>query len=141
LNDFTEGKYSEVIDDSSVKDSKQIKRVILTSGKVYYNLLTHKDINEITDTAIVRIEQYYPFPGDAIKSILSKYSGAAEIYWVQEEPENMGAWNFMFPKLLKLAGKKQKIKYVGRNESPSPAAGSSKMYQKNQDILVNNAFK
>jgi 2-oxoglutarate dehydrogenase complex dehydrogenase (E1) component-like enzyme len=108
---------------------------------VFYNLLTHKEINEISDTAIVRIEQYYPFPEKEIKAIIKKYSNASEIFWVQEEPENMGAWNFMFPRLLKLAAKKHTIKYIGRKESPSPAPGSSKMYQKNQDILVNDAFK
>jgi 2-oxoglutarate dehydrogenase E1 component len=141
INEFTEGGYKLVIDDDKVDDTKKIKRVLLTSGKLYYNLLTHKDINEITDTAIVRIEQYYPFPEKEIKEVIKKYSSAAEIFWVQEEPENMGAWNFMFPRLLKLVTKKHKIKYVGRNESPSPAAGSSKMYQENQDKLVNNAFK
>ncbi len=140
-NDFTEGKFLELIDDETIKEAKQVKRILLTSGKVYYNLLTHKDINEIKDTAIIRIEQYYPFPTESIKAILSKYSNASEIFWVQEEPENMGAWNFMFPKLLKLVSKKQKIKYIGRSESPSPAAGSSKMFQKNQEALINNAFK
>ena len=131
----------EVIDDNSIKDKKSINRVVLTSGKVYYELLKYKEINEITDTAIVRLEQYYPYPGNQIREILKSYPSAKKVNWVQEEPQNMGAWNFLYPRLMNDLAKGQKINYVGKPESPSPSPGSAKIFNQMQEDLVKKAFK
>jgi 2-oxoglutarate dehydrogenase E1 component len=142
IKEFTESEFMEVIDDDSVKDNNDIKRVILTSGKVYYDLIRYREINEINDTAIVRVEQYYPYPGDRLNEILQSYDKAKIINWVQEEPKNMGAWGFMYPRLVEKNIKSyQKLTYVGRTESPSPASGSMKIHNKHQDDLLKAAFK
>ncbi len=142
VNEFTEGTFREVIDDLDTPGNvEKIKRVLLTSGKVYYDLIRYRDINNIEDTAIVRVEQLYPFPANVIEQILKKYSNAKEVNWVQEEPKNMGAWYFMFPRLTEILSKGQKLKYIGRTESPSPASGSGKLHAQQQEELVKDAFK
>ncbi len=139
-SEFTDSEFQSVINDSSA-EKNQVKKIILTSGKVFYDLLRYKEINNITDTAIVRIEQYYPYPLNEIDSIVKSYPNAEIVHWVQEEPKNMGAWYFMFPRLLEQLQSKLKIKYVGRPESPSPASGSLKIFQKQQERLVKEAFE
>ncbi|MFA3781522.1 multifunctional oxoglutarate decarboxylase/oxoglutarate dehydrogenase thiamine pyrophosphate-binding subunit/dihydrolipoyllysine-residue succinyltransferase subunit [Melioribacteraceae bacterium 4301-Me] len=141
INDFTSGKFWEVIDDASIKDKSKIKNLIFTSGKIYYELISERDLMKNIDTAIIRIEQYYPFPQNEIKSILEIYPNAEKIKWVQEEPQNMGAWNFIYIKFLELGIDIKKIKYVGRPESPSPAPGSTKQYLKSQQELIQKAFR
>jgi 2-oxoglutarate dehydrogenase E1 component len=141
VKEFTGGIFNEVIDDIKFENNyEEIKRVVLTSGKVYYDLIKYQEMNNIADTAIIRVEQLYPFPGERITNLLKKYSKAKIINWVQEEPKNMGAWYFMFPRLLDILGKGQKLKYVGRDESPSPASGSHKMHHLQQEELVKGAF-
>lgn len=141
LVEFTDGEFMEMIDDDTVDNKDGIKRIILTSGKVYYDLVNYREINEITDTAIVRIEQYYPFKVDMLKKIVSGYKNAKNINWVQEEPQNQGAWSFLFPLLLENLPKTKKIKYVGRAASASPASGSTKIHLKTQEELVKKAFR
>jgi 2-oxoglutarate decarboxylase len=141
VKEFTSGKFIEVIDDERNEKVEDIKRVILTSGKVYYDLLKYKELNELNDSVIVRVEQFYPFPQKLLKDVFTKYNKAKIINWVQEEPKNMGAWYFMFPRLLEMLKKTQKIKYVGRPESPSPASGSHKIHNIQQEELVKEAFK
>jgi 2-oxoglutarate dehydrogenase E1 component len=139
IDEFVSGEFQEIIDDEvSGKDS--IERIILTSGKVYYDLLKYKNENEIKNTAIIRVEQYYPFNIELLVNILSKYSQAERIIWVQEEPENMGAWSFIFNRLYdRLPGNKQ-LEYVGRKESPSPASGSNREYHQTQMEFIKRAF-
>ncbi len=98
IKEITNNKFQEIIDDE-IKNKNQIKRVLLTSGKVYYDLLKYKTENSNNDTAIVRIEQYYPFNEKLLLKILEGYSKVEKIYWVQEEPQNMGAWSFLFLRL------------------------------------------
>jgi len=138
--EFTEGKFLQVIDDSTITNHQQISKVILTSGKVYYDLLKYKESDLLNNTAIIRLEQYYPFPEKELKEILSKYNNISDITWVQEEPENMGAWSFLYPRLIKLLQPSQKLNYVGRDESPSPASGSSKHFLYTQEELIKKAF-
>ncbi len=138
--DFTEGTFHPILDDNSVNNVNDINRVLITSGKVYYDLLKYKETNNITNTAIVRLEQYYPFPQIELQEIFNKYSNVSNFIWVQEEPENMGAWNFLFPRFLKLLNNNQNISYVGRKESPSPASGSSKHFLFTQEELIKKAF-
>lgn len=138
--EFTEGKFQEVIDDKTVTDPAKIKRVIFTSGKIYYELQKEKELNSNSDTAIVRIEQFYPFPAEELKSITDKYDKANKFNWVQEEPKNMGAWNFILPRFWDLFRSKFKLNYVGRPESPSPSSGSTKIFTKQQEKLIKSAF-
>ncbi len=124
------------------KDEK-IRRVVLTSGKVYYDLFEARAERKIDDIAIIRVEQYYPFPARELKAELKRYKNA-EVVWCQEEPENMGAWRFIGPKigdlLAELGRRDLRIRYVGRNEAASPAAGYLKIHQKEQKALVDEAL-
>ena len=139
ISDFTSGSFNAILDDDSATKSK-VKKVILTSGKVYYDLLKYKEDNNIEDTAIIRVEQYYPFEKNLILKMIKSYKNAATFRWVQEEPQNMGAWNFIFMRLYDSLPKNHKLEYCGRDESPSPAYGSSKIFQKTQAEIVIKAF-
>jgi len=126
---------------SLAKDDK-IRRVIITSGKVYYDLLEARDAAKITDIAIIRTEQYYPFPERELKAELSRYKNA-EIVWCQEEPKNMGAWFFMQPRiedLMQSIGREDRLRYAGRLEAASPAVGYHKIFEKDQKALVGEAL-
>ncbi len=138
--DFVNGKFMEVIDDAYVGKKKFAERVIITTGKVYYDLLKFRDEHKIDDVAIVRMEQLYPYQSVMIKEILSGYSNAKDVVWVQEEPKNMGAWNFLASRLMNDLAPGQTLRYVGRPESASPAVGSSKKSTKQQIDLVEAAF-
>ncbi len=127
-------KFMEVIDEIDKLD-KKVKRVILCTGKVYYDLLTYRRAQKINDIAIVRVEQLYPTPRKQLEAVLENYKGA-EIYWVQEEPENMGAARFMQIKFAHL-----NLKLVARKSSASPATGYKKMHDQNQARLIADSFK
>jgi len=134
------GEFMEVIDDDT-KEKDKIKKVILTSGKIYYELLKYRNDNKINDTAIVRIEQYYPYPEEKLNSILKSYKSAEKIRWVQEEPENMGAYHFMMRRLM---GDKEifaKFSAVTRNPSASPAPGSFRIWEKTQKDIIEKSFE
>ncbi len=139
IEDFTEGSFKEIIDDDSVDKSK-IKNIILTSGKIYYELNNFREVNKIKDAAIIRIEQYYPFNRELLQNILTGYPDAVMIKWVQEEPKNMGAWSFLFPRLIDIISQNQKVEFVGRKASPSPASGSSKKHFTTQEEIIREAF-
>lgn len=119
------------------------KRVVLCSGKVYYELLQERDAQGITDVAIMRLEQYYPFPEKYLVEVLKPYAHA-EFFWCQEEPMNMGAWNFLDRRLdaiLREIGSKQhQFLYAGRVEAASPATGNSKRHEAEQNQLVRDAL-
>lgn len=123
------------------KDDK-IKRVILTSGKVYYDLFESRLERKIDDVAIIRTEQYYPFPARELLAELKRYKNA-EIVWCQEEPKNMGAWGFMAPyieDLLESLGRPERLRYIGRPAAASPACGYLKMHEKEQKALLEEAL-
>lgn len=141
IKEFTDMEFQPILDDDRVEEKSKIKKLIFTSGKVYYDLIKYQEAEKKVDTAIVRIEQYYPLDLSAIKKIVKSYPGIKKIRWVQEEPKNMGAWNFLFPKFIDVMGSHKKIEYVGKPESPSPAPGSSKMHKKSQDEVIKKAFK
>jgi 2-oxoglutarate dehydrogenase E1 component len=138
--DFINGKFQEVIDDYSIKEKESIRKIILTSGKVYYDLLKYRSEKNIGNTAIVRIEQFYPFKHQQMSRILNSYSNGRKVVWVQEEPQNMGAWNFLSPRLNESISDGQKLFYSGRPEAASPAVGSSKVSNQQQKDLVSEAF-
>lgn len=141
VKEFTDGEFKTIIDDDRVSDKSSITTLIFTSGKIYYDLVKYQEAEQKMNSAIVRIEQYYPLDLDQIKSIIKSYQKVKKIKWVQEEPRNMGAWNFLFPKFLDIMGSKNKIEYVGKPESPSPAPGSLKMHTKSQEEVLKKAFK
>ncbi|MFL6528364.1 MAG: 2-oxoglutarate dehydrogenase E1 component [Chthoniobacterales bacterium] len=130
--DFTGGKFREVIADAETQNAE---RVILCSGKVYYDLVNHRAAQKITNAAIVRVEQLYPFCDDQILDAAGK---AAKIVWCQEEPQNMGGWTFIEPRLRKLFGRE--ISYAGRDASASPAVGALTLHKREQAALIQDAF-
>ena len=146
LKDFDAGTGFKVVipESEKIADSGGVRRVILCSGKVYYDLLLEREKRKINDVALVRLEQYYPFPEDCLSDAIKQYKNA-EVVWCQEEPENMGAWNFLDRKLeamLSKAGiKGKRPSYVGRSAAASPAAGYPKIHSKQIAQFMNEAFK
>ncbi len=135
--DFTDGHFQNIIDDHSV-DKNRIKKIILCSGKVYYDLESYRKIRGYEHIAIIRVEQFYPLDRELFSSILKSYPDEAEITWCQEEPKNMGGWTFIFPYILEFTGKIPK--YVGRKSSASPAVGSLAIHKYEQSIIVSEAL-
>ena len=134
VKEFVSGGFQEVIDDVNV-NQKDVKRVVLTYGKIFYDLLEVQTKKKIKDTALVRMEQLYPFPESQVNAIIKKYKGA-KVVWVQEEPANMGPLSFiqrMMPK--------QQMDFISRKSSASPATGYSKVHKAEQDKIVNQAFE
>ena len=140
VEDFTQGSVALVIDDPAAPDRQKVKRLRFCSGKMYYTLAKARDSQNITDTAIVRIEQFYPFPKKEIQAILSKYPQAKDVAWVQEEPRNRGAWRFLADHLSEILPEHASLTYCGRDEAASPATGSTKMHEKEEKELVAQAF-
>ncbi len=131
--EFLSGRFREVIDDPNA-NPKEIKKVLVCTGKIYYELLEKQEETRRTDIAIVRIEQLYPFPKRQVDDILAKYKDA-QLFWVQEEPENMGAWTFLLRTMRNPA-----VDVISRKATASPATGYGKMHKKEQEELINKAF-
>ncbi|MEI6577745.1 MAG: 2-oxoglutarate dehydrogenase E1 component [Bacteroidota bacterium] len=134
LDDFSNGGFQEVIDDKKV-DPANVERVVFCSGKIYYELVEERLKNGKWDTALVRVEQLYPFPKGQIKSVISRYPNANKHLWVQEEPANMGAWSFILR-----AFKEVPLMLIARPESGSPAVGASALHVQRQRKIVEKAF-
>jgi multifunctional 2-oxoglutarate metabolism enzyme len=139
--DFVNGKFHEILDDNFITDKSRIDRIILTSGKVFYDLKKFRKDNNISGSAIIRVEQYYPFKTELLEKFLSSYPNVKKIIWVQEEPKNMGAWNFISQRIFDVISNGKKLYYAGRPESASPAVGSAKISAQQQKDLVEKAFK
>jgi len=134
IKDFTGGSFNEVLDDPTAS-AKDVTRVVLCSGKVYYDLAEVQQKKKIKDTAIVRIEQLHPFPEKQLKSVLKKYKDA-KLIWAQEEPANMGCLSYILRMMPKYS-----LEVVSRKASASPATGYSKIHKVEQDKIVNKAFE
>jgi len=134
ISDFTKSKFQEVIDDELIKKTK-VKKLILCTGKVYYDLKQYRIQKNIVNIAIVRIEQIYPFPINQITKIIKKYK-CDKICWVQEEPKNMGYWKFISNEL-----EKYELKLLSRKRSASPSTGYFKSHSKEQQSLIKKAFE
>lgn len=137
-----EGKWQPVIDDpKSDSLTKTAERLILCSGKIFVDLIdsTYRQSNE--SNAIIRIEQLYPFPAEELEDLLTNYQGIKELRWVQEEPLNMGAWTYVQPRLIELAGDEVRVTCVGREANASPAEGSTALHAAHHAELVSRAFK
>jgi 2-oxoglutarate dehydrogenase E1 component len=135
VEEFTQGRFMEVVDDSSA-DPSRVRRVVMCSGKVYYELDERRKQEETGAVAIVRLEQFYPFPEEMLTRVLARYRKAKEWVWAQEESQNMGGWTFVEPRLRALG---YAVEYVGRDASASPATGSRRVHLQEQQELVEAA--
>ncbi len=140
LDQLTAGGFQPVIDDSDVADRAAVERLVLCSGKVYYDLIEARKTSAETRVAIVRLEQFYPFPLVRLRGVLATYPNLKQLVWTQEEPRNMGGWGFVEPRLERLLTECQRPIYVGRSSSASPATGSYSVHQLEQQKLVNEAL-
>jgi 2-oxoglutarate dehydrogenase E1 component len=139
--DFTSGGWQRVIDDQTLPGKRtDVKNLTLCSGRIYIDLVTSNLRKGNPDDAIVRVEQLYPFPQKEIEEIIAQYPNLERLIWVQEEPLNMGAWNYLRPQLHQLMNDRLTLHYVGRPESSSPAEGSTTLYRINQQTLIEQAF-
>ena len=142
LEELADGRFDCVIDDSSVV-VKKVKKVILCSGKVFYHLLEERDSKNISNIAIIRIEQLYPFPDKEIDEILTQYKGINEIVWCQEEPRNQGAWynsqHFLRAAAVRLS-EDLSLEYVGRPSSAAPASGYMSVHLEEQKKFIEEAL-
>ncbi len=148
LQEFTQGSFQEIIDDpdfasaavapdSKPRDSRPAGRLILCSGKVYYDLIEYRTKHHVADAAVVRVEQLYPLHRQRLSEIAAHYGGA-KLIWAQEESANMGAWNWIAPQLEEVFGRKPA--YVGRDASASPAVGSLALHKLELTALLKEAF-
>jgi 2-oxoglutarate dehydrogenase E1 component len=135
ISEFTSGGFREVLPDTTV-DPKDVKRVVLCTGKVYYDLEEAREKEKIKNVALVRLEQLHPLPKKQIFELLKSYEGA-EVVWVQEEPENMGYWNY----LLRLLYRELPMGLIARKNSASPATGYNKVHVEEQKNIISKALK
>jgi 2-oxoglutarate dehydrogenase E1 component len=138
LRELAEGEFERVIADREV-NPEQCRKILLCAGKVYYDLLDARRKRQVTDVAILRLEQLYPLSDRELEAALSPYAAAAEVHWVQEEPGNMGAWPFLVRKLgSQVAGRA--LHGISRHESASPATGSNMAHRIEQAQILDQAF-
>jgi 2-oxoglutarate dehydrogenase E1 component len=135
--DLLNGGFREVLDDPKQVDPSRVRRLLICSGKVFYDLHEERERRNLDDVAILRVEQIYPLHEELLASLLGKYRHAATVAWVQEESQNMGAWSFIEPRLRTMG---VSIQYVGRDASASPATGVKKVHEKEQKELVEQAL-
>ncbi len=140
LDDFTGGGFLPVIDDREIEGAEAVERVVLCSGKVYYDLVEARKKAGGEHVAVVRMEQFYPFPLNRLREVLAKYPAAKQLVWAQEEPKNMGGWTFVEQRLESLLPACERPIYVGRAASASPATGSYAIHQAEQARLVAEAL-
>ncbi|MBV9292943.1 MAG: multifunctional oxoglutarate decarboxylase/oxoglutarate dehydrogenase thiamine pyrophosphate-binding subunit/dihydrolipoyllysine-residue succinyltransferase subunit, partial [Frankiales bacterium] len=138
--DFTTGGWQPVIKDDSVAGSDGVRRLVLTTGKVYYDLVKHRGKTGADDVPVLRLEQLYPMPEAALRDAFSAYPGLEEIVWVQEEPANQGAWPYVALNLPEVLSEGVRLRRVSRDASAAPAAGSHNTHETEQDGLLAAAF-
>lgn len=140
LSDFLTGEFKPVIAETEKLDPKQIDRVVLCSGKVYYDLIEARTKNNQKNVAIIRIEQLYPFPEQELSEVLKPYQHVKEIVWCQEEPQNQGAWFPSSHHMWACLNKDQKLSYAGRPAAAAPACGYYDMHNQQQQALIQQAL-
>jgi len=140
LDDCATGRFHRVLPDELDSRSKKVGRVILCSGKLYYDLVKHRQDASREDVAIVRLEQLYPLPKKALLSALEAYPDGISLVWAQEEPENMGAWPYLRVRLGERVFGRWPLSVVSREESASPATGSASSHRMEQQELIQRAF-
>jgi len=141
LSEFTKGKFHTVLPErDEAIDPKEVLRLVMCSGKVYYDLVKQRAEKKLTDVAIIRLEQLYPFPHKALATEFKKYPKLEEVIWCQDEPQNQGAWFFVQHNILDNMTDGMKLAYAGRPASASPACGYAHLHQEQQKSLLNAAF-
>ncbi len=142
LEELIDGTFQTVLDEAAPIEKQDVQRLLLCSGKIYYDLLATRSERDIKDIAILRVEQLYPFPKKEIEALLANYPNATELFWVQEEPSNMGAWKDMERRLRRILPPRIKeVSYSGRKASASPASGSYKVHRREADELIDRALR
>jgi 2-oxoglutarate dehydrogenase E1 component len=139
LADLATGRWNPVLDDSSVANPKDVTRILLCSGKVYYDLIAEA-AKHPSRPAIIRLEQLYSFPEPELKQVLARYPAAKQLVWVQEEPQNMGAWSFVESRLERALPNGVQLSYTGRPERASPAEGYPTAHSVEQKRIVTEAL-
>ena len=140
MDELANGQFQRIIPDDSSIDPKKVKRVLLCSGKVYYDLLGRREQEGRNDVAILRVEQIYPLRASEVQEYLAPYARDVDLVWVQEEPWNMGAWYFMRARLPEILGADTPLRCIARPESASPATGSGASHKLEQQMLLNEVF-
>jgi 2-oxoglutarate dehydrogenase E1 component len=140
LDELANGSFQLVIGETRKLAPKKVKRVVLCSGKVYYDLLEYATKQALGEVAIIRVEQLYPFPRAEVSAELAKYATAREVVWCQEEPMNQGAWFQIRHHLQVCVGSKHSLDYAGGTRSPAPATGHLKTHAAEQAALVEQAL-
>ncbi|WP_180127046.1 2-oxoglutarate dehydrogenase E1 component [Rhodoferax sp. BLA1] len=140
LSEFTKGSFQTIIPDQKALKAEKVKRVVVCSGKVYFDLAKKREEKGADDVAIIRVEQLYPFPHKVFGAELKKYPNATEVVWTQDEPQNQGAWFYVQHYIHENMLEGQKLGYSGRAASASPAVGYAHLHQEQQKALVEGAF-
>lgn len=145
ISELESGGFKPVIDDARVADRSAVKRVVVCSGKVYYDLDAAREDTAAapaaaTGVAVVRLEQFYPFPALALTATFASYPNATEIVWTKEEPQNMGGWTFVEPRLRNILPVGATLRYIGRDASASPATGSYAIHNLEQAQIVTESM-
>jgi 2-oxoglutarate dehydrogenase E1 component len=145
VEELASGTFQRVIDDTlASQQPNQVRRLLVCSGKVYYDLLKKREEllgDAAPSVAIVRVEELYPWPAEQITQIVRRYPRTERLYWVQEEPANMGAWTFVRSRLQDDLLPGERFAYAGRPESASPATGSARVHRRQQAELLAAAFE
>ena len=140
LSDLTHGEFQTILPEIDDLNKSEVTRVVLCSGKVYYDLLEKRREEKLNHVAIVRIEQLYPFPTDALTNILRQYPQAKSIVWCQEEPQNQGVWFSSQHHIKECLNSNQVLSYAGRGFAAAPAVGSYQLHNAQQEELINQAL-
>lgn len=136
VQELTEGTFRSVLDDPTVTNPDEITRLVLCSGKVYYDIQGHEAREELSHVAVSRLELLYPFPAEALAELIARYPKLTEVVWAQEEPRNMGALTFMGPRLRAVVPRDVPLRYVARPERASPAEGKASDHVREQERIV-----
>jgi len=139
LRDLTDGAFRQVLDDPRVDASETIRRLVVCSGKVYYDIVGHEERANAASTAVVRLEQLYPFPSSSVARLRARYGGLEEVIWAQEEPQNMGGWRAMRHRLEEVASPLP-VRYIGRPWRASPSEGYPTAHVLEQDRIAREAL-
>jgi 2-oxoglutarate dehydrogenase E1 component len=137
---LTTGGFQPAIDDATITDKSAVKRVVLCSGKVFYDLDAGREDARDDRVAIVRLEQFYPFPASRLKEIFASYPNAKQVFWTQEEPQNMGGWTFVEPRLREIIPAESTLRYIGRAASAAPATGAYAIHEHEQNQIVEESL-
>jgi 2-oxoglutarate dehydrogenase E1 component len=146
LEELETGSFIHIIDDPEVVDAGTVRRIVLCSGKVAHEALQRRqelasdDATAAAGVSIVRVEQLYPWPLAQLTGVFERYGQAEEVVWLQEEPENMGAWSFVHARLHAALPERLRLRHVSRSESASPAIGSAALHQLEQADLLQRAI-